>query len=688
MRVMNRLVTSTAKLLPRANRRNGGLVTAYFYEPEPGVEPGLGSLFAIIEVLGSPKQAPEVVDLIIETIGHQYYNQETEGELDPLAAFERAIKTVNHGLGEYISQGNASWIGKASAVIAVLAEDQLHLTQAGSAEAYLYRKGREIHVSADLHQGQLAQLKTFSNIASGTMLPGDRLLFATPALLHQVAKTELRSIIADNEPASAVAELAQLIGTENSDRIAAVIAEVVTPEQLALKVKNEEPNTAYLGASESPLQAAAATAAPVAKKAAKHGVRLFGAATAITKQKLLPGLRKAGLAVAGKLRKFFSGPDGRNKFLITLAIIGALVAFMIYSNLNGSRMNSLIKQYDSALTTVNQARAQLDSGDKASARVSLTKATSEIATLKKSPFVGRLDKKLGSRPHPETDPASTTELAELVALLQDQLEGLAQVTPNDVVELSTIANSSPGYMEQVGKKLIVIGSKNNPAIAEYDLSNSRLKTTVASSTLGQPVATTVSSSGDGVYILTSEPSVWLYKITDSTVTKQTVSFGEWPKAKDISSYAGNIYLLSAEDGQIYRHVPTSGGFSAKQVYLLPAQVASTAGATSMAVDGSALLGGVKGGLNRYLIGALTQSSTLPDSLQKSNFLRSYADGSTILTIDSTSKRIGIITFDGTNLSFTKQFSLKNVSSPLAAALDTTTRAVYTLTEGKIVKFAL
>src|SRR5215469_10810075 len=130
------LITRTAKLVPYVKRpkQAPSYVTAYSYEPlptEPGA--GLGNLYVVLEVLITGRASEEVADLVLETIGDQYYNQSDPND-NPLERFEGAIKATNHELAEHVNRGNAAWIGKLSAVVAIHADGELHVSQTGSAE--------------------------------------------------------------------------------------------------------------------------------------------------------------------------------------------------------------------------------------------------------------------------------------------------------------------------------------------------------------------------------------------------------------------------------------------------------------------------------------------------------------------------------------------------------------------------
>ncbi len=691
---MNRLVTTTAKLIPRSKRARTvpGAATAYYYDPEPGVDLGLGSLFVVIEVLGSSRQSSEVIDLIIEAVGHTYYNQAKPGTT-PLQQFEAAIKIVNHELSNYINQGNATWVGKLSAVIAVLAGEELHLTDAGSARAYLYRNGRANLISSGLGPDDIhARRVIFGNIASGRLEAGDHLLFTTPALLHSVAKADLDSILVDNNPNSAIAELAPLIEPGTSDRVAALIAAVTTPEMLALQAKPSEPDTAVLGEPVSVLAGAKDAAVPMVKKSAVTAGKLATDWWTKFRQQWLPSAsrqaRQTALTGAGKLRQFFYGRRGRRQ-AAALGVVGLIVIISwLVSLISGHSTAAAEKQFDHIVAETTQAKSQLDNGDKTSARTNLNNAQTDFNALQKSKELAALNKLLPHRPHPEDQPDSTAKLSDLINQLLARLDNLVLVTPSDLTDFASLAGAKPTHLELVGKKLVLIDAAAAAAY-EYDLSTNKLRAATANPTaLSKTIALVPSSTGNGLYVLTSDPAVWFYNLDDSTLAKQNLSSGDWPKSKSIASYGGNLYLLADDASQVYKFVPTAGGWSAKTPYVAADQTASLAGAAAITVDGSVYAAG-SSGISRFFSGKLTtQLKDLPNTLTQPSQLHSYADGSALLLTDPSSGRIGLIGFDGSNLKFTQQFSLSGSPKVYETTYDASTKTAYVLTDGKILKFTL
>ena len=101
---MSEIISQSAKLLPRAKRIKPvpGFATAYSFEPQTDDKDYLGNLYVVIEVLSNPKQAENVADLIIETIGNVYFDEKNETD-NLLDRFELAVKTTNQALSKPVS---------------------------------------------------------------------------------------------------------------------------------------------------------------------------------------------------------------------------------------------------------------------------------------------------------------------------------------------------------------------------------------------------------------------------------------------------------------------------------------------------------------------------------------------------------------------------------------------------------
>ena len=143
------------------------------------------------EIVGDTKFARSTVQNIIDTVEEVYFDNL---ELDAYERFERALKEINIIYKSIKDKRGAKSLGTISAIIAIFAGGELHLTQSKDAEAYLIRKGKLSLVSEGL-SGKSEDL--FVNIASGELLPEDKVLFCTSRLLRLATHSQIAELCED-----------------------------------------------------------------------------------------------------------------------------------------------------------------------------------------------------------------------------------------------------------------------------------------------------------------------------------------------------------------------------------------------------------------------------------------------------------------------------------------------------------
>ncbi len=680
---MSDLISRTARLVPYAKRPKhiASFVTAYLYEP-PADDIGawLGNLYVVVEVLVSGRASEEVVDLIIQTAGEIYYN-EPGGETDPLARFEAAIKHVNHELSEYVGRGNAAWIGKLSAIVAVQTGKELHVAQTGSAEAFLYRGKAVSRISLTETSRPATPSKTFGSIATGELEVGDKLLIATPALIHQIPLTKLQSVISSESPNAAIAEIGQLLEGAVTNRIAALVVEITTPELAALKVRSDEPEELQLTtSSENLAEAALRAAAPLAQSTADTSKKVVGAASGWW-QHVRPVLRSASLKVVDALRRGLAKRNGRRTALIVIIVIVVIVTAIIWTAASRATSAKQFTAYQNLFQRYSNAQHQAATGDKTSARATLTDISAKLNKLGASE--AGLNGQLKNNPLLEGEPTSVSEFKALIADQLDQLDGLVKIAPTTLADIGG-KDAKPSHFESDGSHAYIIDAGNHNKISIVNLlSSAETDSAADTSALGDVVATTLSAGNDGIFILTSKPSVWFYRFASDTLVEQTIAYGAWPKALAIASYGPNLYLLG--DTTVYKHVKNATGYSPKNDYISTTQAGSHN--VSLAVDGWVyVLSGTS--LNRYLASTLKQTVENPASLGNVTGLRSSGGGNVLIGTSQSSDRIAIWTATDAQVTFDKQISMTDGKTLYDAVYDARLGKVFATIDNRFVSFPL
>lgn len=675
---MSELISRTARLVPYTKRPKhlASFVTAYFYEPAADeIGARLGNFFVVVEVLVSGRASEEVVDLIIQTAGEKYYNEPAD-ETDPLARFEAAVKQTNHELSEYVGRGNAAWIGKLSAIIAVQAGDELHVAQTGSAEAFLYRGKSVSRISLSEPARPASPSKTFGSIASGQLDIGDKLLLATPALIHQIPLKKLQVTISSTSPNVAISEISQLLEGASTHRIAAILVEITTPELAALQVRSEAPDEIELGNNETLAEAAVHAAVPLAHTTV-HTSRRAALAIAGTWGAIHPHARRASLAAADRLRQTLS--TRRGQITVGLALLAAIVIISVLS-LSSSRQTAAAKefgQYQGLYRQYESAQTSTNNGDKSAARTALAKVQAELEKVNAS----HINSQLANSAVPQGEPATVAGFKTLVSDSIDQLDGLVKAAPTTITE---IKSGRITHFETDGTRAYLFNAAAGNAITIVNLSTGTQADSAADTTkLGDVVNTTLSSAKDGIFILTAKPSVWFYRFAGDSITEQPIQYDTWPKATAIASYATNLYLLG--ETSVYKHSRNATGYSPKSEYLTQASYGSNA--TALAVDGYIYVAS-KSGLQQYLGTTLKQTSTSPAAAAGLTTLRSAAGGDVIIGAIASTGRVAVWSDKADKLTFSKQVSLSGVRKLYNVTYDQKSGKAFATADNRLISFPL
>lgn len=311
---MPQLVTNTAKLTSKASRSKQSLATALYFEPEPYAAINPATLVLVVEVRGHGDEMKNIIEIMQDCFGERYYQQSSnsDGEVNHFELFEGAIRDCNVALKQYSRSSSGSWVGKVNAVAAALCQNELLITHAGSGQASLYR-GNSVTDITQPEEAAEPGSGVFSEIISGPLRAGDKLLITTPALMHHFSTSVLDELISDNSPASAIQKIAsQLRGTDSS-RISALIIEVNTADAMAMgDITHGNLHEIELSFTESLSHQIKEKALPVIKRGKALSIRASKQSLHIIKTKLAPKLAEQG-------RKAFSSSLSALKTTISRA---------------------------------------------------------------------------------------------------------------------------------------------------------------------------------------------------------------------------------------------------------------------------------------------------------------------------------------------------------------------------------
>jgi len=215
-------ITNSAKLTDR-------YLTVQVKESSDPEKSSLGKIFVLVEITNPWYPNSQIGQSIINTLVQEYYKFDNN---DSAANFEQALKKVNETLGQIAQKGETDWIGNINSILALIKENEIYLTSAGKAEAILYRNEKTNHIAENNSDTKQHPMKTFSNIISGELISGDKIVFTSPVMFDHLSPKELDDNVKLNHPYEAAQEITLFLKKDRSRSVNAIIIEAFDKDKI------------------------------------------------------------------------------------------------------------------------------------------------------------------------------------------------------------------------------------------------------------------------------------------------------------------------------------------------------------------------------------------------------------------------------------------------------------------------
>ncbi len=152
----------------------------------------LGTLFGILRVDDYSESSSYVVNLLTSVMKKEYFGHPHRSSEE---SFEASLRKANLALAELARHGATAWAGKINFVGGAIERNNLHFTCLGDVSVFLIRGDQLADISEELEEEKESEshpLKTFSNVSSGKLEHGDKLVFTTSELTDIFSQEELR----------------------------------------------------------------------------------------------------------------------------------------------------------------------------------------------------------------------------------------------------------------------------------------------------------------------------------------------------------------------------------------------------------------------------------------------------------------------------------------------------------------
>ncbi|MEK9130337.1 MAG: hypothetical protein AAB526_03005 [Patescibacteria group bacterium] len=213
----------------------------YIVEPSNEREAKLGQLivFAAISDFSPQNSQKEIVESIIKEIQSNYYGSNANKEESNIEEiFETTLQKTNQDFAKIIRVSQNNWFKKVNMLIAVIKNESVYFVQIGSLfSAFLIHDDKIIDIveKVRINNIPINPLKLFSSITSGSLSANDNIFFTSLGIFDFISSEKIKKIINDLEVNSAILKFKNLLSNLKTKNI--LIGTIV--KNVPINKKNE-----------------------------------------------------------------------------------------------------------------------------------------------------------------------------------------------------------------------------------------------------------------------------------------------------------------------------------------------------------------------------------------------------------------------------------------------------------------
>jgi hypothetical protein len=172
----------------------------FSYEANDIEDMSLGNIYIVGKISNIPKKqyrnSDFLLNLLVSAIKREFYSNY---QRTTLGALESALQSANIYLTDFSKKGHTTWIGNLHLACLAFSKNDIHVGQTGKMIVQLFRSGTVSNISKKFETAEkLEPNKTFSNIASGKIEKGDKILIATHDLSGIMSTQKIKGLIAQH----------------------------------------------------------------------------------------------------------------------------------------------------------------------------------------------------------------------------------------------------------------------------------------------------------------------------------------------------------------------------------------------------------------------------------------------------------------------------------------------------------
>jgi len=628
-------------------KEEGSFLENYSYDLGEGEEEA-GQLFVNVEIQNNPADAELIAETIFDSARKIFFS---DLEKDVYSRFEDALKEVNTAIDAFKAETVSHFIGNLHVIIGVVAGNELHLSQTGDAEAYLVRKRYCSIISEGLSDHSSKKEETFSNIASGTIEPGDFILFSTTRLLRYISKSDFIQTLKSQDLVGSLGDLKDAVTPEILSKIG-IIGMTFHEGLSELTDKEKRGVTEYLE-EENPQRARHAKIKPK-----KLGAMLSGLGD------------KAVYYLNRGLRGMTSKQLTKDKILAMLIIVIVLLTAVIWYVKNNGATQREIAKLDEVLTQVQ------DEVNTASLRgISNKDAASSILDDAQKKAVDVLN----SGYHRN----KANELLGLIEEEKTKLDNITYITkPKVIADLAT-QRDNISALGLIPYKDHLFAFEYN---ALYEILLNKVEKPVTIDDNETVVAGAYDDDNDSLLFATKSGKIIDY--SNGQFQFMDTSDGAFHSAISIDVYNGKMYLLDSTTKQIWKYSRNRDSYGSAEGYISAEDLAGLGDVQDFAIDGYIYVLQKDGQIVKFDRGAKTdftiQKAPL-DELSAPTKIYTELDLNKIFVLESSKNRVVVFDKDlkGGGAIYSGQYVFDDLSDIKDIFFDKDSNRLYLLGSQKL-----
>ena len=655
------------------------------HEPEIGSTLRTRGRFYLVCEIDPPSRAgSEIATEVAELARQDYYYDLSAGVA---VGLRRAIRKANRRAAQLLrEQRGRTAIHLACAVIV---NNELHAARVGSAHVFLVRHARlflpgdEPDELADfVHRTTTRQAASLG--AETDLLPlvwdqsieaGDTVILATGSVVDALGAEALKHAAITLHPVAAARHVRDRSIAEGVSGSHASIFIEVRPASGAAARLEGEPEIRREAAEVVIAEGIRARVDGLSRLIPRPG-RM---AAAISRP--VAGLMAGAVGVVLELMprrkpdlpRRADGTRRRSARVGRLTTLLALLLFVATLGVGGAVLrdyeaNQIVNEYRLSIVAVEQDIASTRSF---AARKDETRAWERLAAAS--------ERLRSAERSPVKDPVRVAQLREEIGALEDKLNGviidLSKIVPGAApASLAQTVNGLYAADPGAGRLWRIFGDPPTTGVVLQRGANK----------MGSPVAVTAVAEA----LLTLDDARTLWRAEGNTIKEVTLAKTDtWKSVTGLATFAGNIYVLDAASGQLWRYEPDFAGDLGDPIPFLP-QTLPPGSATGLAVDGDIWVLTAAGELQRYRRQGFDRVLTrLPFTPQwngaalRPTFIQALESQRSIWLLDGQAKVVAQMTRDGRELA---RFPIpERLPAPTAFFVSEGQRLAYTVHGSKI-----